>query len=167
MKKLFSTFVLCVLFASVSFAQNAYIGTSFGFDINMNNGKNTNQALNVQIGYFFDYCQAVEFDYSHGFQKDFMYYNRVGANYVFEFDTHEDMTAPYIKLGAAYKTYNVKDLDVIGVCDLKFALGIHQYINPNISINLGINFTNGFNNDIDWEWENTQLQLNIGLSYYF
>lgn len=167
MKKLFSIFVLCALFASVSFAQNAYVSTSFGFDLNLDNGENTNQALNVQVGYFVDYSQALELDYSHGFQKDFMFYNRIGANYVYEFNTHECMTAPYIKLGAAYKAYDAKHSDAIGMCDLKFALGIHHYISSNVSINLGIDFTNSFNDDVNFAWRNTQAQFNLGLSYYF
>lgn len=167
MKKLFSAFVLCVLFASVSFAQNAYVGTSFGFDVNWDSGKNTNQALNVQVGYFVDNCQAFELDYSHGFQKDFMFYNRIGVNYVFEYDTHECMTAPFLKIGAAYKAYDAKGSDAVGMCDIKVALGIHHYISPDVSINLGIDFTDSFNDDVDLAWKNIQAQFNIGLSYHF
>lgn len=170
MKKFFSIVLLSVLFSSVSFAQNAYVGASYGFDMNVDKGKNTNLALNLQVGYFMDNCQALEIEYTHGFQKDFIYYNRIGANYVYEFEIADVMAAPYFKLGAAYKNYGYDFKNISfneGFCDVKAAIGFKYYAAYNVAIDLGLNFTNSFNDDVDWCWRNTIAQLSIGLSYYF
>lgn len=167
MKKFFSIVLLSVLFSSVSFAQNAYVSASYGFETNLNSGNHLNSPLSVQVGYFFDASQALEIDYSHGFQKDGMFYNRIGANYMYEFQILHCETSPYFKLGAAYKNYDFRGGYNVGVCDLKFGLGFHHYINSNISINLGIDFTNGFGEDVDFLWRNTNMIMNIGLSYNF
>lgn len=168
MKKLFSIVLLSVLFSSFSFAQNAYVSTSYGFETSLNNGKHLHTPLSVQIGYFFDASQALEIDYSHGFQKDGMFYNRIGANYMYEFQIVNRQTSPYIKLGTAYKAYEYNNSrNIMKFCDLKFGLGFHHYINCDFSINLGIDFTNSFNKKIDFSWKKTNMIFNIGLSYNF
>lgn len=171
MKKLFSALVLCVLFSSVSFAQNWYASTSFGFDFSLNNGEAANQTINAQVGYFFDNNQGFELDYSHGFQKDFVNYNRIGVNYICEFNVPNEVAfVPYIKLGAAYKNYGIKaygDDFHEDFADFKGGLGVHCYLSSNVSINFGVDFTNSINDDVEFEWRNTMMQLNIGLSYNF
>lgn len=167
MKKFFSIVLLSVLFSSVSFAQNWYASTSFGFDFSLNSGETANQTINAQVGYFFDNNQAMEFDYSHGFQKDFIDYNRIGVNYVYEFDIPSEIAfAPYIKFGAAYKNIGFKDFHE-EFADFKGGLGVHCYLSCNVSINFGVDFTNSVNDDISFEWRNTMMQMNIGLSYHF
>lgn len=166
MKKFFSLLVMC-MFVTICSAQNWYVGTSFGFDINLDSGRNTNNGINLNVGYFMDNNQALEVEYTHGFQKDFVYYNRIGLNYVFEFETHT-MAAPYLKLGMAYKNYGIKDFDVNeGFCDVKAAVGFRYYFNPDIAVDLGVNFTNGYNSDVSWNWRNTNMQLSLGFAYNF
>lgn len=170
MKKFFSIVLLSVLFSSVSFAQNAYVSASYGFETNLDSGENLNNPLSVQVGYFFDASQALEIDYSHGFKKDGLYYNRIGANYVYEFQITNCPTSPYFKLGAAYKNYGYDFKNFSGnegFCDMKFGLGVHHYIDCNVSVNLGIDFTNSFNDDVDFAWRNTNIKLLVGLSYNF
>ena len=170
MKRIFwlLSFVLC-LSVSNTFAQNWYGKVGVGFDVALRNGMNTNQTINGYVGYFFDAHQALELDLTHGFEKDNMFYNRIGANYLFEFQTCDSMS-PYIKFGGGYKNVG---FDVMNetiheeFVDFKLGFGFHYYIDTNWSINMGIDFTNMANDNYDFSWRNTMLQTHISLSYNF
>lgn len=165
MKKFFSICLL-VFVTTICSAQSWYGNIGFGYDISLNLGENTNQTINANLGYFFDDNQAVELDYSHGFQKDFVHYNRIGANYLYEFGDCNWMVAPYGKLGIAYKNYGFRGYNE-DFADVKLGLGVHWYINYDVSLNLGFDFTNSFNDEINFEWENVIMQINVGIAYYF
>lgn len=172
MRKFWKAFIIMLcLFATNTSAQNFYVGANFGFvDINLNSGKNANQSVNGQLGCFITTNQAIEIDYTYGIKKDYVYYNRIGANYKLEFPLHSDrQAAPYVKLGAAYKAFGFEGVeDKAELCDLKLGVGFSYYLPSNkISVNVGLDFTNGFSDDVDFKWKNTQLQVNMGLAYHF
>ena len=54
MKKIFSLFVLMLLFTTSVSAQNWYGKVGLGFDVSLSDGMNTNQTINGYVGYFFD-----------------------------------------------------------------------------------------------------------------
>lgn len=170
MKKIFwlLSLVLC-LSVSNTFAQNWYGNVGFGFDIALQNGKNTNQTINGYVGYFFDAHQALELDLTHGFEKDNMFYNRIGVNYLFEFQTCDSMS-PYVKFGSGYKNigFNEKyEIQHNEFVDIKVGFGFHYYMGINWSINMGIDFTNMTNDNYNFSLKNTMLQTYISLSYHF
>ena len=78
-------------------------------------------------------------------------------------------SAPYFKVGAAYKSveFDCHKFDNINLLDLKFGLGLSYYFRSNISVNVGVEFTNDFNRDYSFQWKNTLCQFNIGLALNF
>ena len=169
MKKIFSLFVLMLLFTTSVSAQNWYGKVGLGFDVSLSDGMNTNQTINGYVGYFFDAHQAMELDLTHGFQKNDVYYNRIGVNYLFEFQTKDSMS-PYLRLGVGYKNYGYKFYDEIyheEFADFKIGFGFHYYVDPNWSVNMGIDFTSMTNDNYEMKWRNVMLQTHIGVAYNF
>ena len=173
MRKLFGLLVMMFIVCSVNAQRDnrgAYIGANVGFNVNATNGINSNSVFNVQMGHFLDYCQAVEFEYTYGFKSKGSCFNRYGLNYKYEFDLpYYCKSAPYFKVGAAYKSveFDCHKFDNINLLDLKFGLGLSYYFRSNISVNVGIEFTNDFNRDYSFQWKNTLCQFNIGLALNF
>jgi hypothetical protein len=182
MKKLFSFFVVSLFVVLCSAhnyygggynhynGQNLYMKVGCGVDISFNDWNHPHNAFNAQVGYYVDYYNAVELDYSHGSKNCGSYYNRIGFNYVHECGSRS-RTTPYFKLGAAYKnnTYIIDEhikFDEV-LCDFKVGFGFHHYITPHLSLNLGLDATNGFNNDVSFAFKNITLQTHFSLAYNF
>lgn len=169
MKRFFWLLSLVLCLSVSTFAQNWYSKVGFGFDASLRNGMNTNQTINGYVGYFFDAHQALELDLTHGFEKENMFYNRIGANYLFEFQTCDNMF-PYVRFGGGYKNigFNKKyEIQHNEFVDIKVGFGFHYYMDLNWSINMGIDFTNMTNDNYNFSLKNTMLQTYISLSYHF
>ena len=165
MKKFFGFLVMLMLCVCNVNGQNIYTNFNVGLDFNTNTNL-VNTSLNLQIGYICDEYQSIELDYTHGLKKDLLYYNRIGANYMFNFTNKENKLVPYLKLGCAYKSIGVdKTKFNIELCDIKIGIGFNYWVNNNTSIKIGIDLTNGFNDNINFDWDNKLFAPNIGFTF--
>ena len=177
MKRIFWLFSLVLCFSVSTFAQNWYVNTQFGIDY-MTNERNVftsyNNVFNGQIGYYFTPQSAVEFDYSHGFEKELydvcdVSYNRIGFNYLFECPTSLAV-APFFKSGFGYRLYNLdsyKETDNYFYGDIKLGIGAHCYLSEDVTLNFGIDAYYMFN-DYSYQFKDTfSFQPYVGVGFNF
>lgn len=174
MKRIYIYCLLTMLLTlTTATAQNHYVHGSFGSELNINDDlNNQNCTANVAFGYFLNINTAVEGEYTHGFQKNFMKFNRIGLNLLHEYGNGIENAAPFIRYGIGYKDYDIKgydDFNLNGI-DFKFGVGVNCYLSDLVCIRLGLDLTNMIPFDSDYgsfEWKNTLLCPNIGLSFNF
>lgn len=176
MKNFFYTIFVSILLCFVSlntYSQSNYVSLSYGGELLVAKDWHcNNQTLNLQFGYFYNAQNAVEIDYSHGFKKDFVTMNRLGLNWLHEFNSSYYIV-PYFKCGAAFKMYDIEidNVEDIKGMDFKLGVGLHCYLlEDRASINLGVDLSNmayHYDDELRWYWDETRLIPHIGISVYF
>lgn len=176
MKKIFSLFALMLVFATSISAQNWYVKSGFGWDFALDaqdEWYHGNKTFNFQVGYFYNSQSAVELDYSHGFQKNFVSYNRVGLNYLYETTIVNTSFIPYVRGGFGYRLYHFDDdlSDYFGnnmfFGDVKLGFGFHYYLDEDVSLNFGLDASYMFNDDVYEFKETFNFQPHIGIAFNF
>lgn len=159
--------IIALCFVSEVKAQNNYVKTNFGSEINDLN----NLCLSVEFGHFFTPNSAFELEYAHGFKKENIYSNKIGINYLYEFD--DDFIAPYMKMGVGYKQYSYKyssETKHFNGADFKIGFGINVYITNKFSLSVGFDLSNTaiiYDSEWHWDWDSSLFTPKIGLSHNF
>lgn len=168
MKRIFTLFSLIICLSVSAFAQNWYVNTQFGLDYvknEHNNFTSNHSVFNGQVGYYFTPQSAVELDYSHGFEKEKVSYNRIGLNYLYEHPTPYAV-APFIKCGFGYRLYDTNSHNIF-FGDVKLGIGAHCYLSEDVTLNFGIDAYYMFN-DYIYKFKNTfTFQPYVGVGFNF